>query len=147
MLNKDYREMLQYLFESNSEFLVVGAYAMAAYGYPRATGDLDLWIAANQDNAVKVYRALAQFGASLEQINEQTFSENNVVFQIGLAPRRIDILTSIDGLTFDEAYSSKTTIDMDGIAVPVIAKKDLIRNKYATGRDKDRLDADQLKGK
>ena len=144
MLNEDYREMLQCLSEAGAEYLVVGAFAMAVHGRPRATGDLDLWVGPVPDNARKVYNALAQFGAALDKVDEATFAVPGVVFQIGVAPRRIDILTAIDGVDFDEASAGKRVVTIDGLEVPFIGKEDLIRNKRATGREKDRLDAEEL---
>ena len=104
MLNKDYKEMLQILLNNEVEFLVVGAFAMGAYGYPRATGDIDIWIMTSAENSQRTYKALAQFGAPLEEINETTFREAGIVFQIGLSPRRIDIITRIDGVDFQQAW-------------------------------------------
>jgi len=133
--------MLQSLLDNKVEFLVVGAYAMAAYGYPRATGDLDLWIFASSENAEKVYKALGEFGAPLEQIEKNSFSEKGIIFQIGVAPCRIDIITQISGVEFEQAYPKRKEIEIDGIKFPVISKEDLIRNKESTGREKDKLDS------
>jgi len=141
MLNKDYREMLQSLLENKVEFLVVGAYAMAAHGYPRATGDLDLWVFTSRENAGKVYKALGEFGAPLAQIDKDSFSKKGIIFQIGVAPCRIDIITQIDGVEFELAYPKRKEIEIDGIKFPVISKEDLIRNKESTGREKDKLDS------
>ena len=141
MLNKDYREMLQSLLENKVEFLVVGAYAMAAHGYPRATGDLDLWVFTSRENAKKVYKALAEFGAPLGQVNKDSFSEKGIIFQIGVAPCRIDIITQISGVEFEQAYPKRKEIELDGIKIPVISKEDLIHNKESTGREKDKLDS------
>ena len=145
MLNEDYKEMLQTLLSNKVKFLIVGAYAMGAQGYPRATGDLDIWVEPSTGNSKNVYNSLAEFGAPLEQINEKTFIEKGVVFQIGIVPRQIDLLTLIDGVEFDEAYRNRETIEIEGLAIPFLAKKDLIKNKEATGREKDKLDADYLK--
>ena len=145
MLNNDYKEMLQILSDNDVKFLLVGAYAMAAYGHPRATGDIDIWVWANPENSEKTYNSLKQFGAPLAQINKNSFAEKGVVFQIGVAPRRIDILSRIDGVDFEEAYEERKIIDIDGIAVPLISKQHLIKNKLATGRKKDELDANQLR--
>jgi hypothetical protein len=147
MLNKDYKEMLQSLRDSDVKFLVVGAYALGAYGYPRATGDLDIWVMAAADNSEKIYCALKAFGAPLHQIDKTTFAGSGVIFQIGVAPRRIDIITHIDGVDFNIAYENRQELDIDGIPVPFICKTDLIKNKLSTGREKDRLDAMQLQSK
>jgi predicted nucleotidyltransferase len=145
MLNKDYKEMLQSLLDNEVEFLIVGAYAMAVYGYPRATGDLDLWVFTSKENAEKVYKALAEFGAPLSEISKNSFSEKGIIYQIGVAPCRIDILTQIDGVDFEQAYPRYNEVEIEGIKVPVIAKEDLIRNKEATGREKDNLDSKLLR--
>jgi hypothetical protein len=145
MLNDDYKEMLQLLKRNEVRFLIVGAYAMGAYGYPRATGDMDIWIMASSENSQKVFRTLKEFGAPLTQINETTFAAGDIVFQIGVAPRRIDIITAIDGVEFNEAWQRRVDIDVDGLKVPFISKSDLIKNKESTGRDKDSLDVKYLK--
>ncbi len=145
MLNKDYKEMLQSLLDNEVEFLIVGAYAMAVYGYPRATGDLDLWVLTSKENAEKVHKALTEFGAPLGEINKDSFTEKGIIFQIGVAPCRIDILTQIDGVDFEQAYPRRKEIEIEGIKVPVIAKEDLIRNKESTGREKDKLDSKLLR--
>jgi hypothetical protein len=140
--------MLQTLLENEVRFLVVGAYALAVYGYPRATGDFDLWVEATQENSKKILSSLMQFGAPIGQVSEETFAEQGVVFQIGVAPRRIDILTHIDGVDFQEAYQAKEEITLEGMAIPFLSKENLIKNKKSTGREKDILDAKTLeKGK
>jgi hypothetical protein len=145
MLNDDYKEMLQLLKSNEARFLVVGAYAMGAYGYPRATGDMDIWIMASGANSQKVFKALKEFGAPLTEINEAAFAARDIIFQIGVAPRRIDIITSIDGVDFDQAWQRRVEIDIDGLNVPFISKPDLLKNKESTGRDKDILDAKILR--
>ena len=144
MLNSDYRDMLQLLLENGVRFLLVGAYAMGAHGYPRATGDIDIWVESGEDNSSRVYRALAEFGAPLGEIDEATFVKPGVVFQIGVAPRRIDVMSSISGVGFDQAYEHRQIVEIDGLSVPILSLEDLIQNKRATGRTKDRLDARQL---
>ncbi len=145
MLNKDYREILQILLENKVAFLVVGAYAMSVHGYPRATGDIDIWIAANNENAKKIMKSLKSFGAYLGDIKEKDFTEPNIVFQIGIAPRRIDIITQLSGLDFDEAYQDRIYTEIDGLSIPVISVSKLIENKLATGRKKDIYDVEILK--
>jgi len=144
MLNEDYRDMLQILLGNEVYFLVVGAYAMGVYGYPRATGDFDIWVDTSPENSKKVYSSLVKFGAPLTDISERTFTEEGIVFQIGIAPRRIDIITHIDGVRFKDAYESREVIEVEGLHIPFISKNDLIKNKRSTGREKDRLDADCL---
>jgi hypothetical protein len=145
MLNEDYKEMLQILLKNEVKFLIVGAYAMGAYGYPRATGDFDIWVEASAENSKKLYKSLSEFGAPLSDIREETFVEKGIFFQIGVVPRRIDIITHIDGIVFEEAYKTKELIDVENLQIPFLSKEDLIRNKESTGRKKDKLDADYLK--
>ena len=145
MLNEDYKEMLQILLNNEVKFLIVGAYAMGAHGYPRATGDFDIWVEASTKNSKKIYKSLSEFGAPLSDITEKTFAEEGIFFQIGVAPRRIDIITHIDGVIFKEAYQTKETIEIEGLRTPFISKENLIKNKQSTGRKKDKLDADNLK--
>lgn len=132
--------MLHALSESNADFLVIGAHAMAVQGYVRATGDLDLWVRCDQESARRVYRALRIFGAPLQDLTEQDLAEPGVVFQIGVAPVRIDILTSVTGLSFDAAWDRRLLISIEGQVVPVLCKADLIANKQALGRPKDLAD-------
>jgi len=145
MLNEDYKEMLSILLDYEVKFLVVGAYAMGAHGYPRATGDVDIWIKACPENSKKVYQALTVFGAPVTDLQPETFIEEGIVFQIGVVPRRIDILTTIDGVSFAEAYEAREVIELEGLKIPFLSKQHLIRNKEATGREKDRLDVQCLK--
>ena len=145
MLNKDYKEILQILLERKVRFLVVEAFAMGAHGYPRATGDLDIWIEASSENSLKVYQTLIEFGAPSSEITNKTFCEEGIVFQIGVAPRRIDIITKIDGVDFQKAYQNRQNIEIDDIAVPFISKEDLITNKESTEREIDKLDAKNLR--
>jgi len=147
MLNSDYKEMLQILLEEDVKFIVVGAYALAVHGYPRATGDLDIWIKPDSQNASKVLCCLKRFGAPLYSLTEKDLMENETVFQIGVIPRRIDIITSITGVEFDEAYDDCIKVQIDGMEIPVLSLEKLIKNKEATGREKDALDAKLLRKK
>ena len=145
MLNEDYRDILSIFREEKVEFILVGAFALGVHGIPRATGDIDLFIRPERENAERVYKSLMRFGAPLSGINPQDFSTADLIFQIGLPPRRIDIITSISGVTYDEAFSDHITADVDGIPVPVISTENLIRNKLESARDKDLLDVKVLK--
>jgi len=146
MLNEDYRDILRILSETGARYLVVGAYAMSVHGYPRATGDIDIWVECSAVNSRLVYKAVAAFGAPLSGITPETFAEEGIVFQIGVAPRRVDILTRVDGLSFQEAFQNRQELELEGLIIPVTSKADLIQNKRATGRAKDRLDAQVLSG-
>jgi len=114
MLNPDFRDILSAFSDADVDYLVVGAYAMAAHDLPRATGDIDLWVRASAGNARRVLRALAAFGAPLDGVTAEDFSGPDVVFHIGLPPRRIDLLTSVDGVTFDEAWGERLTLRLGG---------------------------------
>ena len=145
MLNQDYKEMLSLLLEDHVDFLLVGAYALAVHGFPRATGDIDIFVKADKENAKKVYHALASFGAPLSNIKIKDFAVPGTIFRIGVAPRRIDIITEIDGLSYDQASIDKEIVEIDGLSIPVISKQKLIINKLSTNRDKDKIDAENLK--
>jgi predicted nucleotidyltransferase len=144
MLNKDYKDILYALSNEKVKFLLVGAYALAVHGFPRTTMDIDFWIWPNAENAGAVLRALACFGAPVDGFSEKDFQTENIVFQIGVAPRRIDIITSLDGLTFEEAFSHSELVKIDGIDVHVLSVKDMIINKRSTGRTKDLADVEML---
>jgi len=136
--------MLQLLLEEQVEFMLVGAYAMGAHGYPRATGDIDIWVEASKNNAPKVITALKKFGAPLAQISLEDFSQEGTVFQIGVTPRRIDIITKISGVTYQEAYQDKVTVNVEGLNIPLISLDKFVKNKLASGRDKDTIDVKYL---
>jgi len=141
MLNPDYKDMLSALFDANVEFIVVGAFALAAHGNPRSTGDIDLFVRPSPDNAIRTLDALRKFGAPMDQISVEDFSREDVVFQIGLVPRRIDLLTSLEGVdSFDEAWSDRVVVEVGGFQLPVLSKKTLIQNKKALGRPQDIAD-------
>jgi len=144
MLNEDYKEMLQLLLEEQVDFIIVGAYALGTHGYPRATGDIDIWVKPDIINSKKLYNALVRFGAPLSQIQIDEFSTEGVIFQIGVIPRRIDIITKIDGITYEEADEDKIIVEIEDLKIPVISLEKLIRNKIATGREKDQLDIKTL---
>jgi len=145
MLNEDYKEMLERLLGEKVSFILVGAYALAAHGFPRATGDMDIWVKPSSENSKKVYKALAKFGAPIGEIREDEFSQPGLIFQIGVVPRRIDIITKISGVEFDEADADKIVVSVENLKIPVLSIDLLIKNKMATGREKDLLDAKLLK--
>lgn len=147
MLNEDYKDMLQALSAEKVKFLLVGAYALAAHGYPRATMDIDIWIMPSPENAAAVMRSLKRFGAPLRDISASDFQTKGVIFQIGVAPRRIDIITAVDGLTFAEAFANSTVVSIEGLEIHIPSVTDLIINKRASGRTKDLADAEMLEGK
>jgi hypothetical protein len=144
MLNEDYKDMLRALSVEKVKYLLVGAYAMAAHGYPRSTLDIDFWVLQSPQNADAVMRALHRFGAPLHNLTAEDLQRNGTIFQIGIAPRRIDIITEATGLEFEEVYERSQPITIEGIEVRIPSIADLIRNKRSTGRTKDLADAEAL---
>jgi hypothetical protein len=144
MLNEDYRDMLQAFADEKVKFLLVGAYALASHGYPRSTMGIDIWIMQSPENADAVLRALRRFGTPLQNLTFQDLQRDGTVFQIGIAPRRINIITSASGLQFIEAFTHSSAVVIDGIEVHIPSLYDLIRNKRASGRTKDIADAEAL---
>jgi hypothetical protein len=143
-VNHDFVEMLSALSVAGVDYLLVGAHALAAHGRPRATGDLDIWLRPTPGNASRVWAALLQFGAPLHEISQEDLSEPDIVFQIGISPSRIDLLTSISGVEFENAWANRIMIDVSGLLIPTIGKEDLIRNKLAAGRPRDIADIAEL---
>jgi predicted nucleotidyltransferase len=144
MLNEDYRDMLRALSDEKVRFLLVGAYALAAHGYPRATMDIDIWVLPSPQNADAVLRAVRRFGAPLHSLSKEDFQKDGNIFQIGVAPRRIDIITSASGLQFEETYGRSLSVNIEGIKVHIPSIDDLICNKRASGRTRDLADAEAL---
>ncbi|MBL7077430.1 MAG: nucleotidyl transferase AbiEii/AbiGii toxin family protein [Kiritimatiellae bacterium] len=144
MLNEDYKEMLQSLVDEKVKFLLVGAYALAAHGYPRATMDIDIWVMPSPDNAEAVLRALNTFGAPLHELTSSDLQKTDTIFQIGVAPRRIDIITGASGLDFNNAYAQSIKTDVEGLTIHIPSLNDLICNKKASGRTKDLADVEAL---
>jgi predicted nucleotidyltransferase len=143
--NPHYRELLQLLNEFQVEYLIVGGFAVMKYGEPRYTKDLDLWVHNSPRNSVRVVEALTKFGAPLEHdgITAQTFTEAQVVYQIGIAPVRIDILTEITGVEFADAWTKRAESTFFGVPVHFISLDDLRANKQALGRGSDLMDLKQ----
>jgi hypothetical protein len=136
-MNQDFVDLLRAFIAADVRFLIVGAYALALHGRPRATGDLDVWIDATPENAARVMRALAAFGAPLTDVSVQDFSRPGVTYQIGVAPGRIDVLTELTSLTFAEAWPDRMRRPFGDVDVDFIGRAAFIRNKRATGRAKD----------
>jgi hypothetical protein len=136
-MNQDFVDLLRAFIAADVRFLIVGAYALALHGRPRATGDLDVWIDATPENAARVMRALAAFGAPLTDVSVEDFSRPGVTYQIGVAPGRIDVLTELTSLTFAEAWPDRMRRPFGDVDVDFIGRAAFIRNKRATGRAKD----------
>lgn len=132
--------MLSEFIAHEVEFLLVGAYAVAVHGFPRATGDMDLLVRPSAPNASRVFLALRSFGAPLQEVTEEDFATPGVIYQIGRAPSRIDVITEISGVPWNEAWESHIVQTVAGIEVPVIGREALRKNKRASGRPKDLAD-------
>lgn len=145
MLNPDFKDMLSCLNDEQVKYIIVGAYALAAHGHVRATGDIDIWVRNSADNAAKIMRSLRAFGAPTAAISETDFLLPDLILQIGVAPCRIDIITGIDGVAFDDAWQNKLAITVDGVNIHILSKSDLLKNKMAADRDKDQGDIAWLK--
>ncbi|MEP7309959.1 MAG: hypothetical protein ABJA98_31000 [Acidobacteriota bacterium] len=136
-MNPDFLDLLRAFAAADVRFLIVGAYALALHGRPRATGDLDVWVEATPENAKRVLRALDEFGAPLADISDADFATPGVVYQIGVPPGRIDILTDLTGITFSEAWLDRVQRPFGDVEVDFIGRASFLRNKRATGRLKD----------
>ncbi|MBU1122877.1 MAG: hypothetical protein KKF54_09370 [Candidatus Omnitrophica bacterium] len=144
-LPTDFKEFLKLLNLRKIKYLVVGGYAVALHGYPRATGDMDIWIAISPDNARKTTKVLQEFGFNVPELKEDLFLKKEKNIRMGNPPLRIEILTSIDGVKFSTCYKNKQSILLDGIKVNFISFKDLKTNKKASGRYRDLDDLEHLK--
>ena len=144
-ISSDFKDLLLALNANGANFLVVGALAVGFYHAPRATADFDIWVGASPENAPKVFRALAEFGAPLGDLSVEELAAPDLVFMIGVVPLRIDILTTIDGVEFDAAWPRRVGGTLNGVPVWFIGREDLIQNKLAAGRDKDLIDVRRLK--
>lgn len=144
MLNPDYRDILSAFTDAKVEFLVVGAYAVAAHGVPRATGDIDLFVRPTPENARRVWNALLTFGAPLDRVDITDFAREGTIFQVGVVPRRIDVITAIEGVSFAAAWRGRKDLELDGVRLPVIGLNELLVNKRAVGRPQDKADVERL---
>lgn len=145
-LNPDFLDIIEAFSRAGVEFIVVGAHALAAHGIPRATGDLDLWVRPTADNAARVITGLTAFGAPLAQhgVTAADFARAGTVYQLGLPPRRIDVLTQITGVEFDEAWAARVVIPVRTVPVAFLGREALLRNKRAAARPKDLVDVELL---
>ena len=144
MLNQDFREFIQSLNDNQVRYLVVGGYAVAQYGYPRYTKDIDIWIEMTHENAARVVKALAQFGFASLGLQKADFLVPDQIIQLGYPPARIDILTTLIGVEFKDCYDSRIQVEMEGILVNYIDSENLIKTKRASGRLQDLADVENL---
>ena len=143
MLNRDFKEFAELLNAQGVEYLLVGGYALAAYGHPRYTGDIDFWVSTAPDNIQRLLKTLIAFGFALQGLRADDFGRDTVI-QLGHAPYRIDLLSGIDGVEFDACWSRRETVDFDGVTLNLIALDDFKANKRAVGRAKDLADLQAL---
>jgi hypothetical protein len=143
-LPPDFKEFLQLLNSHDVEYLVIGGYAIGYHGFPRTTGDIDIWVAINPRNASALVRALKEFGFNMPTLSEDLFLEEGRITQMGVPPMRIEILTKISGVRFEDCYRKRTVADLGGVRANIISREDLKANKRAAGRSKDLNDLDNL---
>ena len=142
--NSHFKELLSGLNNAGAKYLVVGGYAVMLYTEPRYTKDLDIWVEASEENSRRVFRALAQFGAPLAGIDQDDFSKQDVIYQLGVAPSRVDVLTSVSGLDFEEAWLRRREAEFGDVSASFIGLEDLLKNKRAVGRYTDLADCERL---
>jgi hypothetical protein len=142
--HRDFEDLLSALSSARAEFLIVGAYAVMRYSEPRYTKDLDVWVGSSPENAKKVYRALGKFRAPLKNLTVADLATPGIIFQIGIEPVRIDIITEVDGLKFESAWKRRVVGKYGGAAVSFLSVPDLITNKRRVGRPQDLLDVAKL---
>lgn len=145
MFSQDFRDFVQLLIKNDVDYLIVGGYAVGIHGHPRYTGDLDIWLNPSVENAKRILLAVNEFGFSSYKLAVDDFIKEGNVIQLGYPPLRIDLLTEIDGVHFDECFKNKLVVDIDDLKVNFISYNDLIRNKKACNRYKDLDDIENLK--
>ena len=142
--NPDFCDLFRAFNEDSVEYLVVGAHAFFHYAEPRYTKDLDVWVRPSPENAERVFRALARFGAPMIDVTPESFTDPDLVYQIGVAPNRIDVMMGIAGVDFNTAWANRVESSYGGVPIHIISKQDLIQAKKASGRPQDLLDLDRL---
>lgn len=145
-LPSEFKEFLKLLNEAEVQYLLVGGYAVGYHGYPRATADMDIWVAVSPDNASKLVRVFRQFGMADASLTPALFQERGKIIRMGVPPMRIEVLTDIDGVSFGDCYTARITADIDGQPVQLISREHLLTNKKASGRHKDLDDLEHLPG-
>src|ERR1700741_1042769 len=137
MFSQDFKEFVELLIKNKAEYLIVGGYAVGVHGHPRYTGDLDIWLNPSLENAKKILACVNEFGFSSYGLTESDFTKEESIIQLGYSPLRIDLLTNIDGVTFDECYKNRMEVEIDDLLVNFIGYKDLLKNKEKSGRLRD----------
>ena len=143
-LPSDFKDFLKLLNANRVEYLLIGGYAVGYHGYPRATGDMDIWVAVNPGNAEKIVVALKEFGFAVPELSAELFLRQNQIIRMGLPPMRIELTTTISGVDFEECYAARVVAELDGVKVNLIDLKHLKINKKASGRYKDLNDLENL---
>jgi hypothetical protein len=144
MLTQDFKEFVTSLNDNKVRYLVVGGYAVAYHGYPRYTKDIDIWIDLDPDNASRIVKALDQFGFASIGLTPEDFLETETIIQLGYPPNRIDLITSLSGVDFEDCYTNRESVEMDGVVVDFIDLDNLRRNKKSSGRAQDLADLENL---
>ena len=144
MFSQDFREFIELLIKNKAEYLIVGGYAVGIHGHPRYTGDLDIWLNPTPENAVQILKSVNEFGFSSFNLTRDDFTKSGNVIQLGYPPLRIDLLTNIDGVTFNECYENRKEVILDDFKVNFIGYNDLLKNKKESGRPRDIDDIDNL---
>jgi len=145
LTSPDFRELMKVFEKHEIRYLIVGGYAVMKYSEPRFTKDLDVFIATDQDNAKGVYSALKEFGAPLENLTSDNFAHKGYFYQMGRPPLRVDIMMSIPGIEFEEAWKNRELVELDDLVLPFISRSDLIKSKEASGRLQDKIDVEKLR--
>ena len=145
MFSQDFREFIELLIKHKAEYLIVGGYAVGVHGHPRYTGDLDIWLNPSPQNADLILQCVNEFGFSSYGLTQSDFIKQGNVIQLGYPPMRIDLLTEIDGVTFEECYENRKVVVIDDLHVNFIGYEDLLKNKRESGRPRDIDDIDNLK--
>ena len=143
-LHPDFKDFLKLLNSQGVEYLLVGGYAVGYHGYPRATGDMDIWIAVSESNAQKAAGALLEFGMPADEVSKELFITRDKIIRMGIPPVQIEVITSASGVDFTECYSRREMVEINGISVNFISIEDLKKNKRAIGRHKDMEDLEHL---
>lgn len=144
MLSQDFREFVELLIKNKAEYLIVGGYAVGIHGHPRYTGDLDIWLNPTETNATLILKTVNEFGFSSFNLKVEDFTKPGNVIQLGYPPLRIDLLTEIDGVSFEESFQNRKEVDIDGMIVNFIGYKELLKNKQQSGRPRDIDDIENL---
>lgn len=144
MFSQDFKEFVELLIKHKVEYLIVGGYAVGIHGYPRYTGDLDIWLHNSPDNADKILKAVNEFGFSTYGLKSEDFTKPENIIQLGYPPLRIDLLTHIDGVSFDECFPNRKEVIIENLTVNFIGYHDLLKNKKESGRNRDKDDIENL---